>query len=141
MLYLIQNWNNINFKNYELTKDLKWNFSIIIDNNVKIQFVHYKFNPACKKITVDNSRNIFYYKIWEYIIQKFEERLNRMIEKKEQPIFCICNFDTIYPDAIYTNEQLNILSKYDNVYILRGCEHKKPCESANIFYKRFLRHK
>lgn len=138
MLYLVQNWNNINFKNYELVKDNEWNFSILIDKKVKIQYVHYKFNPNCKKPMLDNVGSIHYYKIWEYIIQKYEERLNRMLEKKEEPIFCICNFNTIFPDAIYTEEQLEILSKYKNVHILRGCEHKEPGESANLFYREFL---
>lgn len=138
MLYLVQNWNTINFKNYELVKDDKWNFSIIIDEKVKVKYVHYKFNPNCKTPMLDNVGSIHYYKIWEYIIQKYEERLNRMLNKKEEPIFCICNFNTIFPDAIYTEEQLEILSKYKNVHILRGCEHKEPGESANLFYREFL---
>lgn len=140
MLYLIQNWNTINFKNYELVKDDKWNFSIIIDGKVKVQYVHYIFDPDAKTVQMHcNVRgDIKYCKIWEYIIKKYEERLNRMLDKKEEPIFCICNFNTIFPDAIYTEEQLEILSKYKNVHILRGCEHKEPGESANLFYREFL---
>ena len=138
MLFLIQNWNTINFKNYELVKDDNWNFSIIINGKVKVQYVHYKFNPKCKTPILDNVGSIHYYKIWEYIIQKYKERLNRMLEKKEEPIFCICNFNTIFTDAIYNEEQLKILSKYKNVHILRGCEHKEPGESANLFYREFL---
>ena len=138
MLHLVQNWDNINFKNFELIKDDKWNFSILIDEKVKIQYVHYKFNPNCKTPILDNIGSIHYYKIWEYIIQKYKERLNRMLENKEEPIFCICNFNTIFPDAIYTKEQLEILSKYKNVHILRGCEHKEPGESASLFYKQII---
>lgn len=67
MLYLVNNWYDINFKNYELVKDEKWNFSIIIDNNVKIQYVHYKFSPKATTITQTKpSTDIFYNKIWEY---------------------------------------------------------------------------
>lgn len=139
MLYLIQNWNKINFKNYELIKDEQWNFSIIIDNKVKVQYVHYKFNPNCKTPRLDNVGSIHYYKIWEYIIQKYEERTKRMLEKNENPIFCICNFNTIFLDAIYNVEQLKILSKYKNVYILKGCENKEPGESANLFYNNILK--
>lgn len=143
MLYLIQNWFEINFKNYELVKDEYWNFSIIIDNNVKVQYVHYKFNPKHKIPTMDSSLdnigNIYYYKIWEYIIQKYEERLSRMLDAKKDPIFCICNFNTIFPDAIYNKKQLEILAKYKNVRILYGCEHKEPSESAYIFYETYLK--
>lgn len=138
MLYLIQNWKSINFKNYELVKDTNWNFSIIIDGKVKVQYVHYLFDKNCKTPMLDNVGSIHYYKMWEYIIQKYEERLNRMLEKNEDPIFCICNFRSIFPDAIYTEEQLEILSNYKNVHILRGCEHKEPGESANLFYNKFL---
>lgn len=137
MLYLIQNWNRINFRNYELVKDNNWNFSIIIDNKVKIQYVHYKFDAASKTPTIDNVGSILYYKIWEYIIQKYEERLKRMLSKNEEPIFCICNFNTIYPDATYTEEQLKELNQYKNVRILRGCERKGPVESAALFFKKF----
>lgn len=141
MLYLIQNWNNINFKNYELVKDDKWNFSIIIDEKVKVQYVHYIFDPSAKIVQMHcNIRgDIKYCKIWEYIIQKYEERLNRMLDKKEEPIFCICNSDTIYKDAIYTEEQLKLLEKFKNVMVLRGHEHSNVVNNANLFYNKFLK--
>ena len=37
---LVKNWNDLNFKNFELVKDDNWNFSIIVDNLIKIQYVH-----------------------------------------------------------------------------------------------------
>lgn len=141
MLYLIQNWNTINFKNYELVKDNNWNFSIIIDEKVKVQYVHYIFDPDAKTVQIHcNVRgDIKYCKIWEYIIKKYEERLNRMLDKKEEPIFCICNSDTIYKDAIYTEEQLKLLEKFKNVRILRGHEHSNVVNNANLFYNKFLK--
>lgn len=139
MLYLIQNWNDIDFEKYDIIKDKNWNFSLIINNAVKVQCVHYIFNPNCKIPTLDNVGSVHYCKIWEYINQKYEERLNRMKLLNENPIFCICNFHTIFPDAIYTNEQLEVLSKYNNVYVLRGCENKEPVESACLFYNKYLR--
>ena len=138
MYYLIQNWDSINFNDYELVKDGNWNFSIIIEGKVKIQYVHYKFDENCKIPQKTGPGDICYCKIWEFIVKKYEERLKRMKERNIKPLFCICNFNTIYPDAIYTEEQLKILEQYDNVRILRGCEHKEPSESAKIFYNRFL---
>ena len=139
MLYLIKNWDSINFDNYELTKDDKWNFSIIIDNHVKVQYVHYKLNANYKKPTKTGPGDICYCKIWEFINQKYIERLKRMKDRNIKPIFCICNFNTIYKDAIYTEEQLQCLEKYENVKVLRGFETKEPRESAFAFYQRYLR--
>lgn len=141
MLHLVKCWYNINFANYELVKDEHWNFSIIIDNTVRVQYVHYIFDPKATTIQMHcNVRgDIKYCKIWEYIIQKYEERLNRMLEKKEEPIFCICNSDTIYEDAVYTEEQLKILEKFKNVYILRGYEHSNVVNNANLFFNRYLK--
>lgn len=41
---LINDYYNINFKNYELTKDNNWNFYLTIDNKIKVWYVHYKFS-------------------------------------------------------------------------------------------------
>jgi hypothetical protein len=139
-VYLIENWKNINFQNYELVKDEKWNFSIIIDDKVKLQFVHYKFNPNYKTPTLDKLGNILYYKIWEYIVEKYEERISRMLTLTEEPIFCVCNFNTIYADSIYSKEQLEKLSSYKNVHILTGCEQMNIHEASkrmNLFLSKF----
>lgn len=138
MLYLIQNYNKINFKNFELIKDNNWNFSIIIDNNIKVQYVHYKFSPTAKTVQINPkiAGEVFYNKIWEYIINIYNKRLERMIN---EPIFCICNFNTIFPDAIYTNKELEILSQYKTVKILKGCEQMNPFDAAKNFYIKLLK--
>jgi len=142
MKYLIENWDKINFHNYELVKDENWNFSIIIGNKVKVQYVHYLFDANSNKIRyVSNPGNVYWNKIWEYITQKYKERLFVMEQSNEKPIFCICNFNTIFKDAIYTEEQLEDLSKYENVKILKGCEHLEPYPSAQRFYNTFLKFK
>lgn len=88
MYYLIKNYENINFDNIELTKNKNWEFSLIIDKKVKVQYVHYKFNINDNNITKRGS-DIFWNKIWEYIIDKYNERKNRMITKNNKPIFII----------------------------------------------------
>lgn len=138
MLYLVQNYDKINFRNYKLVKDKNWNFSIIIDEHVKIQYVHYKFSPTATTIIHNPmiAGEVFYNKIWEYIIAVYDKRLTRMSEK---PIFCIMNFNTIFPDAIYTNEELEILSKYENVKILKGYEKMEPFIASKNFYDKMFR--
>lgn len=140
MQYLIENWGNINFLNYELVKDDRWNFSIIIDKTVKLQLVHYKFNPNYSTPTRTGPGDISYNKIWEFITEHYETRVNRMLSEKSEPIFCICNIGSIFKDSIYTEDQLNILSKNKNVIIVRGQEKTSPLESAINSFKEILAH-
>lgn len=115
MLYLIKNYEKINFNNYELIKDKKWNFSIIIEKNIRIQYIHYKFDAKANK---PYTKDIDYYsnKIWEYIVQKFEERKNRMIKEKTKPYFLFAN-GWNPPETILTYNQLKMLNdlKKDNI--------------------------
>ena len=83
--------------------------------------------------------DICYNKIWEYIINRYEERIERMNNENTKPIFCIANFNTIFLDAIYSEDQLKELEKYENVKILRGCEKFEPKSTAIQFYNNFLR--
>lgn len=139
MKTLITEWDKINFKNYRLEKDDKWNFKIVIDDKIKVQYVHYKFDPTASVLIKKGPGDIYYNRIWEYIISRYEERINRMNNENTKPVFCIANFNTIFPDAIYSEEQLKELEKYENVKILRGCENKEPVETAKIFISQFER--
>lgn len=139
MSYLIKRWDFIDFDNYELVKDDSWNFSIIIDEHVKVQYVHYKLDANYKTPTKIGPGDICYCKIWEFINQKYVERLQRMKTNMIKPLFCICNFNTIYNDAIYTEDQLKQLETFENVRVLRGFETKEPRESAYAFYQKYLR--
>ena len=139
MKTLITEWDKINFKNYKLEKDNNWNFKIIIDNKVTAQYVHYKFDPTATVLIKKGPGDICYNKIWEYIINRYEERVNRMCCEKTKPIFCIVNFNTIFSDAFYTEQQLNELEKYENVKILNTCINNTPMEAARIFYNKYIR--
>lgn len=90
---LIKNYDNINWFNYELVKDNNWNFSIIIDKQIKVDYPHYKFDKNANELTYfdeDNqNRNVYSNKIWEYIIEKYEERTRRMLTKNEKPLFLL----------------------------------------------------
>lgn len=99
MYYLIENFENINFLDFTLIKDAKWNFSIIIENKIKIQYVHYKFDKNATKIKIVKA-DVFYNKIWEYIVEKYKERLKRMNEK---PIFIIAS---IHKYHYYTEPEI-----------------------------------
>jgi hypothetical protein len=62
-----------------------------------------------------------------------------MLNNAEQPIFCICNFKTIYPTTIYTQAQIDTLAKYKNVKILTGVEHLEPPDAAKAFYNKYFK--
>ena len=108
---LIKNYENINWLNFELIKDKNWNFCILVDNLVKINYPHYHFDPNANKITFfddDNQhRNVYYNKIWEYIVEKYKTRTERMLKINVKPIFILAS----------CYDGLNDLHQYDNIII------------------------
>jgi len=112
---LVKYWDELTFEKYDLVKDNDWNFSIIIDNKVKVQYVHYKFSKEHNKITIKNN-DVYYNKIWEYIIEKYNKRILNV--KKENPIFVF-----VYPNQAptphitpFTLEQQKKLEELNSPY-------------------------
>jgi len=136
MYYMIQNFENINFKNYELIKDKNWSFSIKIDNKITIKYIHYKFEPTANKI-IKKDFDVFYNKIWEYIIQKYEERLERMLNIKEKPIFILANWYNV-SETNLTYQQLKLLNDLNKNNIIVGVD--KICPEF-IYLKQIIREK
>lgn len=104
MQYLITNFEAINYDNFEIQKDKNWNFSIIIDNAVQIQYVHYKFKPECKIITT-HGVDVYWNKIWQYIVEKYEERTKRMLESNNKPLFIIGSIHN-WQDHVYSEDEI-----------------------------------
>lgn len=86
-LYLYNNFKTINFKNFELKKDGEW-YKIVIDKKIEVYYPHYKFDKnatspeKCKGRDID----VYYCRIYEYILEKYQTRLYRM---SGTPIFII----------------------------------------------------
>ena len=89
MKYLIENYDNLNLHNYKLIKEDGWKFSIIIENKIKVFYLHYVFNPKVEYYHNKINHNIESNKIWEYIVKKYEERLTRMEKENITPIFVL----------------------------------------------------
>ena len=156
MLYMIQHYEKINFKDYELIKDENWNFSIIIDKSVKIKYVHYHFNKNYKMIT-KKGMEVYYNKIWEYIVQKYEDRISRMLANKDKPIFVFADWWDRPNDTLLSYDKLKILNelKMDNIIVavdkfypefsnLKQIERKMPGDKGNgelgrRIFNKFLR--
>lgn len=89
---LYKNFNTINFKNYRLDKEGQW-YKIIIDDKVTVFYPHYRYDPNFKEIKSKKpgDLNVYYYKIEDYIKERYEARLARMSGK---PIFVIDDNET-----------------------------------------------
>lgn len=107
MLYLIKNYDKIDFNKFKLVKDDNWNFSIIVDGHVKINYIHYKLDRTAKTPTTKKV-DVFYCKIWEYIVLKYLERTKRMLCLKEKPLFIFANWFDV-PETNLTYDQMKIL--------------------------------
>lgn len=87
-LSLIENYSSINFNDFELSNEgnvLSNNFYIKV-GNVKLRYLHYYFDKNYKipTLTGYNKTDVRYNKIWEYIVEKYTNRLKRF-NQNEQP--------------------------------------------------------
>ena len=132
MYNLIKYYDYINWKNYEIIKDKKWMFYTIVDNKVKIRWVHYKFSPN-DKILKRGKPDIKYCKIWEYINDKYNIRINRMLKYNIEPIFIV---RSLHKGHWYTKDEIkqicDIKSKYKIIIVNNNYDFSK--EYPNIIF-------
>lgn len=78
-IQLIETYETIDFLNYELIKESDGldKFRVLIDDNIKLQFNHHRFDAAAYTPQI-RGVDVFYNKIWEYIADIYEKRLSRM---------------------------------------------------------------
>lgn len=121
---LIENYDKINFNNYELLKGYNlpnymekyWNMYIKIDNKINVYYIHYRFNPLDtkpRKAACGLATDVFYNKIWEYIVEKYETRIKRMKEQNEKPIFVL---GSSWPAHSLSYKMINKISKIKTNY-------------------------
>lgn len=78
---LLLNWDNINFQNIDLKCYSKLDdWRIIIDNKIEVEYRHMKFDKNYNTPVIQDVF-VYYNKIWEYIIEKYNTRLIRMTNK------------------------------------------------------------
>jgi len=94
MFHLITHWDTINWGKirieehphpYGWAKNAYW---LIVDDKVKIRYVHYLFDPMVNTPSVKGA-DVRYNKIWKYIVDKYVERTRRMLELHDNPTFII----------------------------------------------------
>lgn len=128
MYALIKDWDNINFNDFELKKsefhestEQLNTFKIVIENKIDIHYTHYYFNKDKDKPEIKGF-DVFYNKIWEYVVEKYVKRLQRM---NENPVFVILgeyevNGPSLY-DYTFKKEKkiLDLDTKYKIVLITK----------------------
>lgn len=80
----IDNFDTINFDNYELIKEgngLSNNFQLLIDCKYHLKFIHYNFEASADTPYIKGV-DVYYNRIWEYIVEKYITRLKRMKAQK-----------------------------------------------------------
>lgn len=136
MYYLIEHYADINFLNYEISKNeletKMGTFRIIVDNKISIYYLHYHFNQADYKIRTDGV-NVYYNRIWEYVVKKYEERAKKMLMLKEEPIFLLLS-DRVSLAKIDDNWLDKILDIKTNYKIVIVGETKRISNNSNILY-------
>lgn len=139
--YLIDNFNKIDFNDYELStynnlplKDTVC-FQITVENKIKIVFSHYQFVKSKKEIEIDKIRNMVYYnKMWEYVVKKYDDRLKRM---SGEPVFLLIDDETEKKFSIQQIEHIIQNSKY-KVLIFTQKEIKSKNPNVKIIWAKDL---
>lgn len=111
--YLYNHYSEIDYSKIKLTK-VKNDNVIVIDDKISVYYVHYRFDKNAKVPTrrIKDGVDIYYDKINEYIIDKYNTRLARMTEQKAKPLFIVSDREFV------VNKNLNFkrenLIKYVN---------------------------
>lgn len=98
IINMMSNLYEINWHKIKLQPSYIWEntYEILVDNLIHIHYLHYKFNPKAIKpqaIHIKNSikdewnGNIEFCRIWEYVVDKYLDRVNRMCHSGEEPVF------------------------------------------------------
>ena len=89
---LFESYSTLDFNNTRIgaddPKSLK-GFYLVIDGKVKVEYSHVLFEWSAN-YPIQRGNNIYYNKPWEYIADKYAERLKRMIEP---PVFMFMDID------------------------------------------------
>lgn len=135
--HTIQHYTNINFRNFrikphhdEIVEDCC--FDVLVDNQITIVNSHYRFNSNYKTEFIDKQRNIVESDhIWEYVVNKYIERVKRMEQIHEQPVFILCDNRNGY--GIFTESQIKLLASQHLYKVVFCSEYDYSNYSSNMF--------
>lgn len=107
---LVKNWDNINFEKFKLINNLDGTFSILIDDLVKVKYVHYLYSQKDIEIRKENN-DVYYNKIQDYVIGKYLSRIKLIRSVSPIFLFATANFglDRHKPFTLYEQKLLERL--------------------------------
>ena len=127
---LCTNFENIDF-DYALPikcERVKDAWSILIDEKILVEYVHNLQNPNYSIPTKVND-NVLYNKMWKYTFDKYMERLARMKDTNENPVFLIMDFKD---DLTYENTLDLIKNTKYKMIVFTNRDYKYKNESVMI---------
>lgn len=107
---LVKNWDNINFEKFKLVNNFDGTFSILIDDLVKVKYVHYLYSQKDTEIRKENN-DVYYNKIQDYVIDKYLSRIKFVRSVSPIFLFATANFglDRHKPFTLYEQKLLEML--------------------------------
>lgn len=137
---LILNYHNINFKKFETSVYRTSKDSIaktIFDDKINVYYIHYHQNNSYEKPTKVNI-DIYSNDIVSYTNNKIKNRVERLLNKNEEPIFIYETRDRPKFNAIYDNETINdfinLKTQYTKMLITSDNEYKGRTGIINDCY-------
>lgn len=88
---LMLHFHNIQFDKFSLfneSKQLDKVWHIQIDNLIDCRFLHAKFDPA-QQTPYIHDVDVYYNKIWEYLVNNYVKRVQRMLRINTEPIYVL----------------------------------------------------
>lgn len=136
MFYLIQNYNKINWKHYELMPStcVPDTFKIVVDNKINIHYVHYKKNVISES-EYRIAGDVFSKNIELKVVETYTKRVYRQLEQQETPVFIL----NTYADKRHQYTKENIIKlcntplKY-KVIIITPYKELLSYKNENIFF-------
>ena len=131
--YLYNHYDELNYDNIKLTK-IKNDNVIIIDDKVKVYYVHYRYDKNTHEPTrrIKDGVDIYYDKINDYILEKYQTRLARMKEQGIKPIFIVTDREFVANKNLnmYRKHLINYVNKDDCIVVTVD----KTIKGNNVIY-------
>ena len=149
MYYIMNNFDKINWNDYEFEKSTskQYTFNIRVGNEIKIHYSHYVFDPNANEPIKDRNfdkkkydywmGDIRYCRIWELINEKYLNRTERMKKLKEDPVFIIMDDEgwVKEPSKYKTiNDIINSTCKYKRIVFTQNRNLKSSNNLCKIIY-------
>lgn len=141
LYYLVQNWPSINWYKIKLipNNERPYTLTLIIDNIIKVHYVHYIFSPT-HTTPYTHGANVYYKDIHLYLLQKYKERVNRMLTYGDikNPKFLI--HEELFGNKSthsYVDKLFNMQSPYQRVFVTySNTDYRLPQNSMaqNLLY-------